>query len=188
MSYTLTLRETKGEALTFTELDNNFSLLYSGSQNGTSIQYSNISNLPAGQGFGNIVECIAITPITASQVITFNTNIANTQLQISSASLSQSGSMLGIALQTGNSGSTIQVLTEGYYAVNSSTATIITPGYFVGSVSVTGQPVYFSGSYITSTKPTTTALTRPVGYMLKSENNNDGTKYIKFCPSITTLA
>ena len=187
MSYTLTLRETKGEALTFTELDQNFELLYSGSQNGTYIQYSNITASLAGQGFGNIVECVVVTtPVTASQIVTFSTNPPNDQLQVSPSSISQSGSMLGVALQTGNPGDTIQVLTEGYYAAYNSGSNQ-TNNYFKDLTTTGGSPIYFSGSFVTVNKPNTNTITRPLGYVLNSLTG-DGIRYVKFCPSITTLA
>jgi len=194
MPYTLTLRETKGAALTFTELDNNFELLYSGSQNGTyTVYYTSQPNIPfiqglsAGQGFGNIIECVVdITPVTASQIVTFSTNLPNNQLQVSPASISQSGSMLGVALQTGNPGDTIQVLTEGYYAAYNSGSNQ-TNNYFKDLTTTGGSPIYFSGSFVTVNKPNTNTNTRPLGYVLNSLTGN-GIRYVKFCPSITTLA
>jgi len=185
----LILRETKGAALTFTELDGNFQFLYTGSENATYIQYNpTITGLAAGTGFGDVLVATANLSITASQVVSLSDNTADlTKLLVKPALQSESGSFIGIALQSVNSGSSVTILTQGYYAVNPSTATIIPAGFFIGPASITGVPVYFSGSYITPTKPATAALTRPVGYMLTTEINNNGTKFIKFSPSVTTL-
>jgi hypothetical protein len=185
----LILRETKEAALTFTELDGNFLLLFSGSENGTYIEYNpTITSLVAGNGFGDILIATANLSITASQVVSLSNNSTDlTKLLAKPALQSESGSFIGIALQSVNSESLVKVLTQGYYAVNPSTATSIPVGFFVGPTSTTGAPIYFSGSFVTSTKPATAALTRPAGHMLTTETNNNGTKFIKFSPSVTTL-
>jgi hypothetical protein len=191
MPYTLTLRETKGEALTFTELDQNFELLYSGSQNGTYVEYTSsqsntVRSLIPGQGFGNILVGTATTGITASQIVIISDD-RNDKLDITPANISQYGTLLGVALQTVNSASNIQVLTEGYYAVLPSASGQFN-NYFKEGTTVGGTPIYFSGSFVTTTKPNNSSITRPLGFVLNTEVNNSGVKYVKFFPSVTTLA
>jgi len=187
----LVLRETKGSALTFTELDSNFSYLNSGTTAGTYINYT-ASITPVlsnnGDGFGNILvgRVLSTVNITASQVVTLDTTLGLTTLVFTTASLSNSGSFLGIALETKSGSQEIKVLTEGYYSVFSSASA--TPGYLKDVASTAGFPVYFSGSYITLSKPSTAATTRPLGFALSSVIDPNLVKYIKFSPSSFTLA
>lgn len=187
----LTLRETKASALTFTELDTNFSYLNSGSNSGTYTNYTaSVTPLLTnnGDGFGNIlVGTVASTlSITASQLVTLDTTAASNELKFITASLNNSGSFLGIALETKSGSQEIKILIEGYYGVFSNNTA--TPGYLIGAGSVAGIPIYFSGSYITTTKPSTAALTRPLGFCLNTVVDPNQIKHIKFSPSAFTLA
>ena len=187
----LVLRETKGSALTFTELDNNFSYLNSGTTAGTYVNYTaSITPLLInnGDGFGNIlVGTVSPTvSITASQVVTLDTSPGLPNLVFTTASLSNSGSFLGIALETKSGSQEIKILTEGYYSVFSSASA--TPGYLKDSGTAAGSPIYFSGSFITTTKPGTAATTRPLGFPLSTVTDPNQVKYIKFSPSSFTLA
>lgn len=186
----ITLREIKGAALTFQELDTNFVYLNSGSIAGTITPYSTIQPLLInnGDGFGNVLvgNVSPTLSITASQVVTLDRNAATNELKFVTASLNDSGSFLGIALETKGANEEIKVLIEGYYNVYSNSS-VITPGFFSGTNSVAGIPIYFSGSYITTTKPSTAALTRPLGFCLNTEPDSNQPKYIKFSPSSFTL-
>jgi hypothetical protein len=188
----LVLRETKGSALTFTELDNNFNYLNSGSTSGTYTNYTaSITPLLTnnGDGFGNVLVGV-VSPtvsITASQVVTLDTSPGLPNLVFTTASLFNSGSFLGIALETKSGSQEIKVLTEGYYSVFSS-ASIVTPGYLKDAGTAAGSPIYFSGSYITNIKPGTAATTRPLGFTLSTVVDPNQVKYIKFSPSSFTLA
>jgi hypothetical protein len=187
----LVLRETKGSALTFTELDNNFNYLNSGSTSGTYTNYTaSITPLLTnnGDGFGNVLVGV-VSPtvsITASQVVTLDNSFGLTNLVFTTASLSNSGSFLGIALETKSGSQEIKVLTEGYYSVFSSASA--TPGYLKDAGTAAGFPIYFSGSYITNIKPGTAATTRPLGFTLSTVIDPNQVKYIKFSPSSFTLA
>jgi len=188
----LVLRETKGSALTFAELDSNFSYLNSGTTSGTYTNYTaSITPLLTnnGDGFGNILVGVvsSTVSITASQIVTLDTAPGLTNLTFTTASLSNSGSFLGIALETKSGSQEIKVLTEGYYSVYSSGSNA-TPGYFKENVCTAGAPVYFSGSFITITKPATAATTRPLGFTLSTVVDPNQVKYIKFSPSSFTLA
>jgi hypothetical protein len=187
----LVLRETKGSALTFTELDNNFSYLNSGTTAGTYVNYTaSITPLLTnnGDGFGNVlVGTVSSTvSITASQVVTLDTTPGLTDLVFTTASLSNSGSFLGIALETKSGSQEIKVLTEGYYSVFSIASA--TPGYLKDAGTAAGSPIYFSGSYITTTKPSIAVTTRPLGFTLSTVIDPNQVKYIKFSPSSFTLA
>jgi len=188
----ITLRETKGSALTFTELDTNFNSLNSGSNSGTYTNYTaSITPLLTnnGDGFGNIlvgtVSPGLISGITASQLVTLDTTAASGELKFVTASLSNSGSFLGVALETKSGSQEIKILTEGYYSVYSNAAA--TPGFFSGIATLAGISIYFSGSFITITKPATAALTRPLGFCLNTQPDQNQIKYIKFSPSSFTL-
>jgi hypothetical protein len=190
----ITLRQVKGSALTFTELDTNFTYLNTGSTAGTYTPFDTIKPLLAGNGdgLGNVIEGLVApglsSGITASQLVTLDIGIPpyNT-LYFTTASLSNSGSFIGVALETKSSNQTIKILTEGYYSVFSS-GSIVTPGYFKDNLSVAGSPVFFSGSYVTSTKPATAASTRPLGFCFNTEfADPNQLKYIKFSPSSFTL-
>jgi len=187
----LVLRETKGSALTFTELDSNFSYLNSGSTSGTYTNYTaSITPLLTnnGDGFGNVLVGVvsSTVSITASQIVTLDTAPGLTNLTFTTASLPNSGSFLGIALETKSGSQEIKVLTEGYYSVFSSASA--TPGYLKDAGTAAGSPIYFSGSYITTTKPSTAATTRPLGFTLSTVVDPNQVKYIKFSPSSFTLA
>jgi len=192
----ITLRQTKGSALTFAELDNNFSYLNTGSTGGTYTPFDTVSPslLNNGDGFGNIlqgtVSPILSSGITASQLVTLDTDPllppSNT-LYFTTASLKDSGSFIGVALETKSGSQDIKILTEGYYSVYSS-GSIVTPGYLKDFGSVPGIPIYFSGSYATTTKPGTAAVTRPLGFCLYFIIDPNQIKYIKFSPSAFTLA
>jgi hypothetical protein len=186
----LVLRETKGSALTFTELDTNFSYLNTGSTAGTYTPFDTIRPLLAGNGdgFGNILVGV-VSPtvsITASQVVTLDTAFGLNTLTFTTASQFNSGSFLGIALETKSGSQEIKILTEGCYSVFSSASP--TPGYLKDAGTVAGSPIYFSGSFITITKPTTAATTRPLGFTLSTVTDPNQVKYIKFAPSSFTLA
>lgn len=189
----ITLRETKGSALTFTELDTNFNSLNSGSIGGAYLPYTTIIGqnllLNSGDGFGNIlvgtVSPGLISGITASQLVTLDTTAASGELKFVTASLSNSGSFLGVALETKNANEEVKILTEGYYSVYSNASA--TPGFFSGIATLAGIPIYFSGSFITITKPATAALTRPLGFCLNTQPDQNQIKYIKFSPSSFTL-
>jgi hypothetical protein len=187
----ITLRQTKGSALTFQELDTNFNYLNSGSIGGTYLPYTTIIQqnllINNGDGFGNIlVGTVSSTlSITASQLVTLDTTASPSELKFVTASLNNSGSFLGIALETKAAGQEIKVLTEGYYSVYSNASA--TPGFFSGTATIAGVPIYFSGSSVTTTKPATAALTRPLGFCLNTEPNLNQIKYIKFSPSSFTL-
>jgi len=187
----ITLRQTKGSALTFAELDSNFSYLNTGSVGGTYTPFDTISTLLMnnGDGFGNIIEG-TVAPgltsgITASQLVTLNVTSTN-PLYFVTASLNNSGSFVGIALETKNADTSIKILTEGYYSVYSS-GSVVTPGYFKDNGSIAGIPIYFSGSYVTTTKPSTAATTRPLGFCFNFQPDQNQIKYIKFSPSAFTL-
>lgn len=190
----ITLRQTKGSALTFQELDTNFNYLNSGSIIGTYLPYSEIQPLLLnnGDGFGNVIvgqvsPNMAGGGIIASQLVTLD--VASppnpNELNFVTASVSNSGSFLGVALETKNPGEPIKILTEGYYSVYSSGST--GNGYLIGSSTIAGSSIYFSGSFATLTKPGTAALTRPLGFCLNTQTNPNEIKYIKFSPSSHTL-
>jgi hypothetical protein len=186
------LRQTKGSALTFTELDNNFSYLNTGSTGGTYTPFDILNPLLTsnGDGFGNIVEGTVVpgltSGITASQLVTLDITSTN-PLYFTTSSLTNSGSFIGVALETKNENESIKILTEGYYSVYSS-GSAVTPGYFKDNGSIPGTPVYFSGSYITTSKPGTTTTTRPLGFCFNFQPDQNQIKYIKFSPSAFTLA
>jgi hypothetical protein len=188
----ITLRQVKGSALTFTELDTNFTYLNTGSTAGTYTPFNTIKPLLAGNGdgFGNVIEGLVApglsSGITASQLVTLDIT-SNNPLYFVTASLNNSGSFIGVALETKSPSETIRILTEGYYSVFSS-GSIVTPGYFKDNLSIAGSPVFFSGSYVTLTKPATAALTRPLGFCFNTEFvDPNQLKYIKFSPSSFTL-
>lgn len=189
----ITLRETKGSALNFEELDTNFIYLNSGSIGGTYSLYENV--IPPllttnGDGFGNIlvgeVSPSLTAGITSSQLVTLDTSSPSNKLYFTTSSINNSGSFIGVALETKTVGQEIKVLTEGYYSVYSSASA--TPGYLKDSTTSAGLPVYFSGSYVTLVKPSTAITTRPLGFTLSTEVNPNQIKYIKFSPSPFTLA
>jgi hypothetical protein len=189
----ITLRDTKGSALTFQELDTNFDYINSGTTNGTYVPYETVRPLfqNNGDGFGNIIVGL-VSPnllggITASQIVTLDSNSSPSELNFVTASMNNSGSFLGVALETKGPNDSIQILTEGYYSVYSTGATS-NQGYLVSPATVAGVPVFFSGSYITVNRPGTLALTRPLGFCINTETSPDGLKYIKFSPSSFTLS
>jgi hypothetical protein len=189
----ITLRQTKGSSLTFVELDTNFSYLNSGSTGGIYISYENTIPplfMENGDGFGNIlvgeVSPSLLSGITSSQLVTLDATSPSNKLYFTTSSLNNSGSFLGIALETKSGSQEIKVLTEGYYGVFSSASA--TPGYLKDSTTIAGLPIYFSGSYITLTKPPTAVTTRPLGFTLNTEINPNQIKYLKFTPSLSTLA
>jgi hypothetical protein len=185
----LILREQKGAALTFEELDGNFTFLNSGSVNGSLVNYSSSlsgSITANGQGFGNVlvgkVHSGLTTGITASDIITIHSSSVST-LNFVTASLSNTQNFLGIALETKNSNEDIRILTQGYVTTYSNT--YINQGAIKESTVTANSAIFFSGSLLTTVKPASNV--RAVGFVLNTTAFNTEPIYIYFNPSTYTV-